>query len=129
MKKSQSIRRTFAGMAITGAIFLSTAATPALAETSFSEDVFPIIQIRCLSCHEPGGAGYVASGFDMRTYEGLLKGTKYGPMIVPNDAGSSNLLTLIDERAEIHMPFNKKPLSRCEKATFREWIQQGAKDN
>lgn len=102
---------------------------PTVAETSFSEDVYPIIQIRCLSCHQPGGEGYEASGLDLRTYDGLMAGTKFGPMVVPGDVIASNLLTLIDGRAKIHMPYNKKPLSKCELLTFRAWVQQGAANN
>ena len=58
-------------------------AKAAAQQTSFGEDVFPIIQIRCLACHQPGGEGYEASGLDLRTYGSLMKGTKFGPMVVP----------------------------------------------
>ena len=101
----------------------------AAAETSFAEDVFPIIQIRCLECHQPGGPGYEASGLDMRTYEGVMKGTKHGPMVVPGNLAESNLITIVEGRAQIRMPHEKKPLSKCEQLVFRHWVQQGAKDN
>ena len=70
----------------------------AAAQVSFKDDVFPIIQIRCLECHQPGGDGHEKSGLDMRTYEGLMKGTKNGPMITPGNAVDSNLLAVIDRR-------------------------------
>ena len=110
---------------------ITTIATPALAADaiSFQEDVYPLIQIRCLACHQPGGAGYEASGLDMRTYEGLMKGTKHGPMVVPGNVIESNLLTMIDGRAEIHMPLDKKLVTKCERLIFRAWVQQGAKNN
>lgn len=98
---------------------------------SFKEDVAPIIQIRCLACHQPGGAGYEASGLDMRTYESLMKGTVHGPIIVPGNAFTSNLNALVEWRAsvEIRMPHNKKKLSHCEINVFRRWVNQGAHDN
>ena len=46
--------------------------------TSFSEDIFPIFKGRCLDCHQPGGQGYEKSGLDLTTYEGVMKGTKFG---------------------------------------------------
>jgi hypothetical protein len=98
---------------------------------SYKQDVFPIIELRCLECHVPGGSGYEASGLDLRTYESLMKGTKHGPVIVPRSAFESNLIAVIDHRVdpEIRMPHNAKKLSKCERFAFRTWINQGARDN
>ncbi len=62
--------------------------------TSFREDVFPIFKGRCIDCHRPGGQGYEASGLDLTTYEGVMKGTKHGPMVIPGDPDLSNLMWL-----------------------------------
>lgn len=98
---------------------------------SFKEDVFPIIEFRCLECHEPGGAGYETSGLDLRSYEGLMKGTEHGSMITPGSPFESNLIAVIDQRtdSEIWMPHDRKRLSKCERLMFRFWVSQGAKDN
>jgi hypothetical protein len=98
---------------------------------SFSEDVFPIFKGRCLGCHEPGGAGYEKSGFNLGTYEGLMKGTKFGPMVIAGDPGSSNLMVLLDWRAsaELRMPHGTKKLSTCDRDAIRRWIMEGARNN
>ena len=98
---------------------------------SFSEDIFPIIQIRCPVCHNPGGEGYEKSGLDMRSYEGLMKGTKFGPVVVPGDAFTSNLNVLVEGRAAkaIQMPKHMKKLTSCDIDLFRRWVNQGAKNN
>lgn len=98
---------------------------------SFKEDVFPIIEIRCLECHKPSGSGYEASGLDLRTYEGLMKGTKLGSMVTPRRPLESNLMAVIEHRTnkEIQMPHNRKKLSNCEIRAFRGWIAQGARNN
>tara|TARA_B100000315_G_scaffold258633_2_gene311493 strand:- start:4722 stop:5120 length:399 start_codon:yes stop_codon:yes gene_type:complete len=98
---------------------------------SFKNDVFPILELRCLSCHQPGGSGFEKSGLDMRTYESLMKGTKYGSMIVPKSAFTSNLIAVIDHRTDtkLYMPHNKKRISKCERLILRFWINQGAKNN
>ena len=54
---------------------------------SFSEDILPIFKGRCVSCHQSGGAGYEKSGLDLTSYEGLMKGTKFGAMVIPRESG------------------------------------------
>ncbi len=98
----------------------------------YSNKVFPILETYCLECHQPDGAGFEDSGFDMRTYDSLMKGTSFGPMIIPGDAFSSNLMVLIEGRAnkEIGMPHQKtRDLSKREKHIIRAWINHGALNN
>jgi hypothetical protein len=111
--------------------FSSTDRALAGGHISFKEDVFPIIEIRCLECHQPEGSGYEASGLDLRTYDGLMKGTKHGPVVVPRSAMTSNLISVIDGRTDpkLHMPHERKRMSKCERLTFRAWVNQGAKEN
>jgi uncharacterized membrane protein len=108
---------------------------PAIAapeQMSFKDDVQPIFKLYCTSCHSaPNGEGYKASGLDLTTYQGVMKGTKYGPMIVPGNAEYSNLMWLLDWRAspQLRMPHGKKQLPAGERDLIRAWINQGAKDN
>jgi len=102
------------------------------AAVSYSRDVQPILQANCLSCHQEGGAGYEASGFSMATYDGLLKGTNAGAMVIPGDSEGSNLIVLMEGRADpsISMPHGKKdPVAKKDIETIRRWIDQGAKKN
>lgn len=98
---------------------------------SFKEDILPLLQWRCASCHEPGGSGYEKSGLDLTSYAGLMKGTKFGAMVIPREPESSNLMLLLDWRASpaLRMPHGKKQLSSCDRSTIRTWIRQGAKNN
>jgi len=104
------------------------AATPTM---SFREDVFPIFKGRCLGCHEPGGEGYEKSGLNLATYEGLMKGTKFGAMVIPGDPNFSNLMQLLDWRASprLRMPHGAKKLSTCDRDAIRRWIREGALNN
>lgn len=101
------------------------------AAQSFAEDVMPIFRGRCVSCHAPGAPGFEKSGLDLTTYEGLMKGTKYGPMVIPRDPDGSNLMWLLDWRVspQIRMPHGKKKLSTCDRDAIRAWIREGAKNN
>jgi mono/diheme cytochrome c family protein len=98
---------------------------------SFSEDILPLLKWRCAACHQPGGAGYEKSALDLTTYQGVMKGTSFGPMIVPGNPEASNLMRLLDWRvsAAIRMPHGKKQLSSCDRNSIRTWIREGAKDN
>jgi hypothetical protein len=106
-------------------------ACAASAKYSFADDVVPIFKGRCVQCHASGGEGAEKSGLDLTTYEGVMKGTKFGPMVVPGDAQSSNLMRLLDWRAspELRMPHGKKKLSTCDRDAIRGWISEGAKNN
>jgi mono/diheme cytochrome c family protein len=61
------------------------------ATMSYSEDIEPIFKGWCVECHQPGGQGYDASRLDLTTSQGLMTGTKFGPMVIPGDPDSSNL--------------------------------------
>jgi uncharacterized membrane protein len=119
---------------IAAAALALVAATPAFAKeepVSFSEDVQPILQQRCAMCHQAGAEGFVKSGFDLTSYDGLMKGTKHGAMITPGDPVTSNLMVLVEGKADksLQMPHGKKKLSSCDRDTIRKWIKQGAKNN
>jgi mono/diheme cytochrome c family protein len=119
---------------LSGAASFLLAPSPVCAanvQVSFKEDVYPIFKGRCVDCHRPGGSGLEASGLDLTTYAGLMKGTKFGPMIVPGDPDVSNLMRLLDWKASpaLRMPHGKKKLSTCDRDAIRTWIRQGAKDN
>jgi len=99
---------------------------------SFSQDVKPIIDKYCIACHQAGGEGTAASGFNMEDYAGVMKGTKHGPMILAGDSAGSNMLVLMEGRADpsISMPHGKmEGATGKELETIRLWIDQGARDN
>jgi Planctomycete cytochrome C len=106
-------------------------------EVSFKSDIYPILQARCISCHAPGSPGCLASGLSMATYQSLMKGTKYGPMIIPGSSLDSNLLRLVKHEADpsIAMPRSHTPgmpsewLQPDQINLIETWINQGAKDN
>jgi hypothetical protein len=98
---------------------------------SFSADVQPILKQYCLECHLPGGPGYGASGFDMSSYETLMKGGKYGPFVIPGDPFTSTLNMLVEGRAHpsIRMPHGRDKLNDREVEILRVWVKEGAKNN
>ena len=70
-------------------------------EVSFKQDVKPIINDTCLECHDGKGEGSEESGLILNTYDDLMRGTKFGQVVVPGDSESSTLYRLISHKAEI----------------------------
>ena len=120
-----------AGIVTSAGIMNAQNACAAGEAVSFKEDILPLLKWRCAGCHEPGGAGLEKSGLDLTSYAGVMKGTKFGAMIVPREPESSNLMLLLDWRASpaLRMPHGQKQLSSCDRNSIRTWIRQGAKDN
>ena len=89
-----------AGKLVTLCLFpLVMAACGGEPAVSFSQDVQPIINQHCVQCHQSGGLGEIASGFDLTSYEGLMKGTRAGPMVIAGDIEGSRLsATLVSTR-------------------------------
>ncbi len=105
---------------------------PEKAEVSFKNDVSPIIHDYCLNCHEPGGKGYETSALDMRSYQGLMKGTKFGAVIKPGDSFTSIFIQVIEGRVHpsIKMPYGMAGgLSKENIGVLKRWVEQGAKNN
>ena len=97
----------------------------------FQADIKPILDSNCTECHRADGAGTAASGLQTVTYETLMKGTKYGPVIVPGNPESSTFYRLIAGLVDpsIQMPHGKEQLSAEQILAVENWIKQGAKKN
>ena len=101
-------------------------------DISYMSDVKPVLDSYCLECHSSGGAGIEASGLDLSSYEGLMAGTRNGPMVIAGDSLGSNLLVLMEGRADpsIKMPHGTtEKVSAADINAIRLWIDQGAENN
>jgi hypothetical protein len=47
-----------------------------------------------------------------------MKGTKFGPVVIPGKPDQSNLFVLISGRAKLQMPYGRKPLPSCLQTQF-----------
>jgi hypothetical protein len=95
---------------------------------TYVDDVEPIVQQHCMECHVAGQEGAEKSGYLMDSYEAVMKGTRFGPVIVPESSESSSLYLLVAGKADpsIRMPHSKTPLSTEQITTIRLWIDKGA---
>ena len=97
---------------------------------TYQTNIKPILEANCVSCHVSGSEGYEKSGLLLDSYESLMKGTKFGPVIVPGSSVGSTLYRLVAGQADpsIRMPHGQAALSDEDVATIAAWIDQGAKN-
>lgn len=96
---------------------------------SFANDVFPIIERRCIKCHggpKDDGTLRIEEGLDLRTYAGLLEGSFNGPVIEPGNAGESYL---VEQIVSGDMPKREPRLLPGEIRIITDWVNAGAPDN
>ena len=108
-----------------------TAAYGAERQVSFKQEVMPILQQHCVQCHGPGGKGQTQSGLLLDSYQHLMKGTKYGPVVVPGNSLSSVFNQVVEGRVDksIAMPHGGEALPEATIKVLKHWVDQGAKDN
>jgi hypothetical protein len=118
-------------LSIAGLLVLVVSGSGCDSTVSYSRDVFPILEKNCLSCHKPDSEGFAVSEFSVASYQDLMKGTKFGPVIEPGLGFASTLMILIQHKADpsINMPFGKDSLSERDIGLIKSWIDQGARDN
>lgn len=97
---------------------------------TYQANIKPLIEAKCASCHVPGGAGYEKSGLRMDSYEALMKGTRFGSVVVPGSSVSSTLYRLVSGKADpsLRMPHGQAALPEADVAMIAAWIDQGAKN-
>ena len=102
-------------------------------QVSYQEDVAPILQSRCVECHtSPNGSGYKATGLELDSYDAVMQGTVYGPIIIAGDSRRSIFNMLIEGRAGKlqRMPHQKEDgLNEEEIKLLSDWVNQGALNN
>jgi len=102
-------------------------------QVSYQRDVLPIFVDKCIDCHSaPYGEGYTKTGLDLRSYMSLMKGSVYGPVIVPGNSKKSPLNMLVEGRAgDLSRVLKRQhnPMTDNEIKMIRLWVEQGALNN
>jgi len=97
----------------------------AASQIDFATQVWPIIDRRCLSCHEGPDAD---GGYDMSSIEAMsLPGEKAGPGIVPGEPDESAMILYIRGVLTPRMPHKEPPMNPDELHVLRAWIAAGAR--
>ncbi len=90
---------------------------------SFSGDVSPILERRCVKCH---GGERTEEGLILKTHTDVIAGSWNGPVIEPGDAEGS---FLVEQIISGRMPKKGPRLLPSEIRIISDWIDAGAPDN
>ncbi|HQT01132.1 MAG: hypothetical protein B7Y26_13550 [Hydrogenophilales bacterium 16-64-46] len=96
---------------------------------TYQGNIKPLLDAKCVSCHVPGGPGYEKSGLRLDSYDAMMKGTRFGPVVVAGSSVSSTLYRLVSGQADpsIRMPHGQAALPEADVKLIADWIDQGAK--
>lgn len=98
--------------------------TPAqLTTVSFTNDILPVLQNRCLNCH---GGNRTEEGLVLLSYADVLKGSDNGLIVTPGNADTSLLVEVLVNQ---DMPKRGPKLTPDQVQLFIDWVNQGALDN
>ena len=101
-----------------------TALTPADGIALFENNVLPVLERRCFSCH--GDPDKAENGLVLANRRGLLQGGERGPAISTSEPHSSLLLHVISyEDEQLQMPPSGR-LADADIEAIRQWVQLGA---
>ena len=108
-------------MLVIALLLVGTPLPTLLAEVDFARGIAPILQRRCLSCHNDQDN---KGDFSLQTAESV----KDSGYVVAGDALASHLLEVISIRAgKAQMPKNSDPLEVEQINLIRKWIDEGAR--
>jgi hypothetical protein len=102
-------------------------------QVSYRNDIEPILNDNCLKCHiPPDGLGYMKTGLKMGSYDSLMEGTIYGPVVIAGDSKRSILNMMAEGRVgQLRQIMHDKnvALSDDEIMQLKLWVDQGARNN
>ena len=115
-------------------IIILTTCLPACVnqQVSYQRDVTPILDNKCNGCHTaPHGYGYKLTGLEMDSYDSLMQGTIYGPVVLVGDSRRSILNKFVEGRAGIMQQslHGEEAITSEEIEVLKTWVDQGALNN
>lgn len=95
---------------------------------SFSRNILPILNVNCaiVGCHNDSAA---AGGLRLNSYNNLMRGSRYGAVVLPYDAQGSKLIKRIKGTETPRMPKDRPSLATSDQGLLANWISGGARNN
>jgi WD40 repeat protein len=89
---------------------------------NFQDDIVPVFEQSCNSCHNPDKA---KGGLDLTGMNGILAGGSSGDVASPGDPDSSLIYLLAARLQEPHMPPRGEKIEKSNLLLIKNWIAQG----
>ena len=90
---------------------------------ALAADAYAILRSHCIDCH--GNRTELAGDLDLRSEQGLRRGSGNGRVVIAHDPDSSPLYQSITRAARPYMPMGGEPLDDRQIETIRRWIETG----
>ncbi len=130
--KTQHVLKSGLAISIASFFLIVSCDSSTQYRASYSHDIQPIFNTKCLSCH--GNAGQ--NNLELTTYESTMNGQSLNcPIVVSGNADASLLYEAVSKpdaeqsRISHRMPLNTNPLTVTQIQLIEDWIIEGAKDN
>ena len=114
---------SFVFVAVVGPVLAEEKAPP---KVTYDDDVKPIFQQKCFSCHNPDKK---SADLDLTNYTNLMQGGASGASVEAGDASASYLYDLVTHKSEPIMPPESPKIPDDMIETIRKWIEGGLLEN
>lgn len=133
MSAQKNIYKKLSGLvlaSVTASLLLTGCGEKEAKPLTYVADIKPILDQHCVECHQAGAKGTEKSGLLLDSYTATMRGTKFGPVVIPGQAINSTLYRLVTGKADpsLRMPHDAKQLPEEVTNKLRDWIDQGAKE-
>lgn len=101
---------------------ISSYLSASLEKPNFQDDIIPVFEQSCNSCHNPDRA---RGGLDLTNINALIAGGSSGEVSLPGDPDNSLLYLLPARLKEPHMPPRGEKIDESQLLLIKNWISQG----
>src|SRR5437870_2414041 len=107
-------------------IFCSPLLSRAQDKITYQDHILPLVEANCSKCHN---ADKKKADLELTSYQGILKGSGSGPVVLSGSADGSKLWKALTHSEEPYMPPNRAKLDDKELDLFKKWIAGGLLEN
>src|SRR5438270_9944850 len=104
------------------AILLAARLARAEDKVTYQEHILPLVEANCSKCHN---SDKKKADLDLTSYQGALKGSGSGVVLVSGNADASKLWKAVTHAEEPNMPPNRPKLADKELELIKKWINGG----
>src|SRR5438067_5393627 len=108
------------------ALLFSTSTVLGEDKITYQEHILPLVEANCSKCHN---ADKKKADLDLTSYQGALKGSGSGVILLSGNPDSSKLWKALTHSEEPFMPPNRPRLSDKDLDVFKRWIAGGLLEN
>src|SRR5438445_513722 len=89
---------------------------------TYQDHILPLVEANCSKCHN---ADKKKADLDLTSYQGALKGSGSGPVVLSGNVDGSKLWKAVTHAEEPNMPPNRPKLADKDLELIKKWISGG----